>query len=358
LLITYGWSRGLQRDFEPFAAKGLVPGRVIVQQRGLYRLATEAGEVEARLSGRFRHDAAEGGHPVAGDWVAAQAGDGAALIHGLLPRRSAFVRRQAGTAEGLQVVAANVEVALIALSLNGDLNLNRLERYLAATCESGAQPVVVLTKADACADVPGALAAVYRVAGDAPVLAVSAVSGQGLRELEGQLEPRRTAVLLGSSGVGKSTLLNALAGRQAMATAAIRTSDDKGRHTTTHRELIVLPSGALILDTPGMRELGLVDAEAGVAKAFEGVAAEVEALAEGCRFKDCAHGEEPGCAVREALAEGRLDPARFENWGKLQREEAHARAKEDPAFRKARQREWIAVMKSARAHIKDKRRVE
>jgi ribosome biogenesis GTPase len=358
LLITYGWSRGLQRDFEPFAAKGLVPGRVIVQQRGLYRLATEAGEVEARLSGRFRHDAAEGGHPVAGDWVAAQAGDGAALIHGLLPRRSAFVRRQAGTAEGLQVVAANVEVALIALSLNGDLNLNRLERYLAATYESGAQPVVVLTKADACADVPGALAAVYRVAGDAPVLAVSAVSGQGLRELEGQLEPRRTAVLLGSSGVGKSTLLNALAGRQAMATAAIRTSDDKGRHTTTHRELIVLPSGALILDTPGMRELGLVDAEAGVAKAFEGVAAEVEALAEGCRFKDCAHGEEPGCAVREALAEGRLDPARFENWGKLQREEAHARAKDDPAFRKARQREWIAVLKSARAHIKDKRRVE
>jgi ribosome biogenesis GTPase len=358
LLTTYGWSRALQRDFEPFAAKGLVPGRVIVQQRGLLRLATEVGETEARLSGRFRHEAAEGGHPVAGDWVAAQAGEGFALVHDLLPRRSAFVRREAGKGGGVQVVAANVDVALIALSLNGDLNLNRLERYLAATYESGAAPVVALTKADACADLEGALAAVYRVARDAPVLAVSAVTGQGLRELEGQLEPRRTAVLLGSSGVGKSTLVNALAGRELMTTAEIRASDERGRHTTTHRELIVLPSGALILDTPGMRELGLVDAEGGVARVFEGVAAEVDALAQHCRFRDCAHGREPGCAVQGALAEGRLDPARLENWRKLQREEAHAREKEDPAFRKARQREWIALMKSARAHMKDKRRME
>jgi ribosome biogenesis GTPase len=358
LLTTYGWSRALQRDFEPFAAKGLVPGRVIVQQRGLFRLATEGGETEAKLSGRFRHDAAEGGHPVAGDWVAVQAGDGLALVHGVLPRRSAFVRREAGTAERLQVVAANVDVALIALSLNGDLNLNRLERYLAATYESGAAPVVALTKADACADLEAALAAVYRVAGEAPVIAVSAVSGQGLRELEGQLEPRRTAVLLGSSGVGKSTLVNALAGRELMATAQVRASDEKGRHTTTHRELIVLPSGALILDTPGMRELGLVDASDGVARVFEGVAAEVDALAQACRFKDCAHGREPGCAVRAALDDGRLEAARFESWRKLQREEAHEREKDDPAFRKARRREWIAVMKSARAHMKDKRRVE
>lgn len=358
MLTTYGWSRALQHDFEPFAAKGLVPGRVIVQQRGRLRLATGAGETDAALSGRFRHEAAEGGHPVAGDWVAAQEADGLALIHGLLPRRSAFVRREAGTAQGLQVVAANVDVAVIALSLNGDLNLNRLERYLAATYESGAAPVVTLTKADACADLAGALARVAAAAGEAPVIAVSAVTGEGLKALSDQLEPRRTAVLLGSSGVGKSTLVNALAGRELMATAAIRASDERGRHTTTHRELIVLPSGALMLDTPGMRELGLVDASEGVARVFEGVAAEVEALAGRCRFKDCGHDREPGCAVQAALADGRLDPARLENWQKLQREEAHERAKDDPAFRKARQREWIAVMKSARAHMRDKRRVE
>ena len=358
MLITYGWSRALQRDFEPFAARGLVPGRVIVQHRGLYRLATEAGETDARLSGRFHHEAGEGGHPVTGDWAALQGepGGGTALIQGLVPRRTAFLRKEAGTAAGVQVVAANVDVALITLSLNGDLNLRRLERYLAATYESGAAPVVVLTKADECADVPAAVARVGAIALDAPVVAVSAVTGDGLKALADQLEPRRTAVLLGSSGVGKSTLVNALAGQALMATAAIRASDERGRHTTTHRELIRLPSGALILDTPGMRELGLIDAEAGVAAVFSGVEAEVEALAGHCRFRDCGHDHEPGCAVQAALADGRLDRGRFESWKKLQRELLHEREKEDPAFCKARQREWIALMKSARAHLK--RRME
>jgi ribosome biogenesis GTPase len=295
---------------------------------------------------------------VVGDWVAIQAEAGFALIQGLVPRRTAFVRRQAGTAQGVQVAAANVDVALLALSLNADLNLRRLERYLAATYESGAAPVVVLTKADACADTAGAAARVAAVAGEAPVIAVSAVSGAGLAALADQLEPRRTAVLLGSSGVGKSTLVNALAGEALMATAAIREQDDKGRHTTTHRELIRLPSGALILDTPGMRELGLIDAEAGLATVFAGVEADVEALARGCRFADCAHDVEPGCAVRAALADGRLDPTRFESWRKLQRELVHERLKEDPLARKAQQREWISRMKSARAHMKDKRKIE
>lgn len=356
--MTYGWGRGLQHDFAPFAAQGLVPGRVIVQQRGLYRLATEAGETDAKLSGRFLHAAGEGEHPVTGDWVAAQAEPGFALIQELLPRRTAFVRRAAGTAHQLQVTAANVDVALLTLSLNGDLNVRRLERYLAATHESGAAPVVVLTKADACADTDGAVAAVSQVAGDAPVLVVSAVTGEGLKALSDQLEPRRTAVLLGSSGVGKSTLVNALCGDTRMSTAAIRSSDERGRHTTTHRELILLPSGALILDTPGMRELGLVDAEAGVAAVFGGLDADVEALAAGCRFSDCRHGREPGCAVRAALEDGRLDAARFESWLKLQRELAHELRKDDPLARKAEQRVWISRMKSARAHMREKRRLE
>jgi len=358
MLTTYGWSRGLQRDFEPFAARGLAPARVIVQQRGLYRLIAESGETPARLSGRFQHEADDGGHPVVGDWVAIQAEDGFALIQGLVPRRTAFLRREAGTGHGVQVAAANVDVALLTLSLNGDLNLRRLERYLAATYESGAAPVVVLTKADACAAVAGAVSQVEAVAGEAPVIAVSAPSGAGLAALADQLEPRRTAVLLGSSGVGKSTLVNALAGEALMATSAIRESDERGRHTTTHRELIALPSGALILDTPGMRELGLIDAQAGVAAVFSGIEGEVEALAEACRFKDCGHAAEPGCAVQAALADGRLDAARFESWKKLQREIAHERLKDDPLARKAEQREWIAVMKSARAHMKDKRRIE
>jgi len=393
LLTTYGWSRGLQRDFAPHAARGLLAGRVIVQQRGLYRLATEAGEADAQLSGRFHHQAGEGEHPVAGDWVAAQGGDGFALIQAVLPRRTAFVRKEAGTAHGLQVVAANVDVALLTLSLNADLNLRRLERYLAATYESGAAPVVVLTKADQAADVAAATDAVQRIAGEAPVIAVSgltgaglsllaeqleprrtavllgssgvgkstlvnALTGAGLSLLAEQLEPRRTAVLLGSSGVGKSTLVNALAGAELMAARAIREGDEKGRHTTTHRELIRLPSGALILDTPGMRELGLVDAAAGVAAVFGAVEAEVEALAAACRFNDCRHEAEPGCAVQAALHEGRLDPARYGSWLKLQRELVHERAKEDPAFKKAQQREWISRMKSARAWMKQKRKWE
>ncbi|MDB5493823.1 MAG: ribosome-associated GTPase [Phenylobacterium sp.] len=360
MLTAYGWSRELQHDFEPFAAQGLIPGRVIVQHRGLYRLATDAGELEAKLSGRFHHEAGEGEHPAVGDWVAAQLEPGAASaqIQGLVPRRTAFLRKAAGTGNDMQVAAANVDVALLTVSLNSDLNLRRLERYLAATYESGAAPVVVLTKADGCADVAGAVAEVARIAGGAPVIAVSAVSGLGLAALAEHLEPRRTAVLLGSSGVGKSTLVNALAGAELMATGGIRLDDERGRHTTTHRELILLPSGALILDTPGMRELGLVDAEAGVAAAFEGVEAEVAILAQDCRFKDCAHGREPGCAVQAALADGRLDPARWESWRKLQRELGHARTKEDPLARKQEQREWIAKMKSARAHMRDKRKIE
>ena len=354
----YGWSDALQADFQPYADQGLVPARVIVQQRNHYRLAADVGEIEGRISGLFRHEAAEGGYPVTGDWVAVELKGGAAVIAHVLPRVTAFTRMAAGARQDMQVVAANVDTALICASLNADLNPRRLERYLATAYQSGAEPVLLLTKADACEDREPLIAQVKAIAVGAPVLAVSARTGEGLAALSALLAPGRTAVLLGSSGVGKSTLVNALAGAELMATKAIREDDARGRHTTTHRELIRLPSGALILDTPGMRELALWDAQAGVAAAFAETTAEVELLAEGCRFRDCAHDREPGCAVREALADGRLDPERWASFQKLQRELAHAVRKEDPLAAVAERKRWAAIHKAGRTRTKAKRQFD
>ncbi len=354
MLETYGWSDTLQRQFASHAAQGFVPGRVIVQQRGLYRLATPQGEVSAELSGRFLHEALEGDHPVAGDWVAARLrpGEAAATIHHVLPRASVFVRRASGPGGGSQVVAANVDLVLITASLNADLSLRRLERYLATAWESGAQPVIVLTKADACPETEDLTAQVESIAFGVPVHAVSAVTGEGIEALAGLLVPGKTAVLLGSSGVGKSTLVNALAGAALMDTGDIREDDARGRHTTTHRELVLLPSGALILDTPGMRELGLWQADEGLAATF----GDIEAIAVGCRFRDCSHQGEPGCAVRAALEAGELDEARWRGYGKLQRELAHLDRRDDPQARAEHRKLWIQRHKDGRRRMKHKAR--
>ncbi len=357
-ISQYGWTEKLQHDFEPYAAQGLVPARVIVQQRNLYRLVTDAGETEGRISGLFRHEAAEGGYPVTGDWVAVEMKGDTAVIVQVLPRATAFTRMAAGTAKDLQVVAANVDMALLSASLNADLNLRRLERYLATAYESGATPVILLTKADACDDPEPLIESVREIAFGVPVLAVSVRTGQGLTELSALLAPGKTAVLLGSSGVGKSTLVNALAGVEKMATKEIREDDAHGRHTTTHRELILLPSGALILDTPGMRELALWDSEAGVAAAFAETTAQVEEIAQGCRFRDCAHDKEPGCAVRAAVEAGTLDPERWHSFQKLQREVAHTVRKEDPIAASAERKRWAAINKAARIRTRSKREID
>jgi ribosome biogenesis GTPase len=356
LITLYGWSDALQRDFAPLAAQGLSPARVIVQQRGRYRLAADTGETEGRVSGRFAHEAAEGDYPVTGDWAAVELKGGVAIIQHVMPRATVFTRKAAGPSGAAQVVAANVDTALLAASLNADFNLRRLERYLATAYESGAAPVIVLTKADACDAVEGLVAEVEAIAFGVPVVAVSAVTGDGLDMLRAHLPPGRTAVLLGSSGVGKSTLVNALADAELMATRAIREDDAHGRHTTTHRELVLLPSGALILDTPGMRELSLWEAEAGVASVFADVTAEVERIAEDCHFRDCAHGREPGCAVQAALADGRLDADRWRSFQKLQRELAHETRKEDPRARAAARKVWIARTRGARAMTAQRKR--
>lgn len=352
MLTSYGWSERLQREFETLAAEGLVPGRIIVQHRGGFRLITDAGEAEARAAGRLMQAPPEE-RPVAGDWVAVERREGQdlGLIQRLLPRSSVFVRRAAGRGGVAQAVAANADVAFLVTSLNSDLNLRRLERYLATTYESGARPVVVLTKADLAEDVAGQVAEVEAVALDAPVIAVSAKRGEGLDAVAAHLEPGRTAVLLGMSGAGKSTLLNALAGAERMATAEIREDDARGRHTTTHRELVLLPSGGLILDTPGMRELGLWEVDAGLSAAFT----DVEAIAAQCRFSDCSHRTEPGCAVRAALADGTLDEARWRSYEKLQAELAFEHRREDPRAAAENKKLWASRHKAARAWIKKKR---
>lgn len=351
MLTQYGWSDALQDQFQPYAADGLSPGRIVVQQRGGYRLITEAGELEARATGTLLKSASDEERPTAGDWVAFEPrpGETTALVRAVLPRKTAFIRK--AIRGGAQVVAANVDTAFLVASMNTDLNLRRLERYLATAYESGADPVIVLTKADLTDDPQALVAEVTAIASGAPVLAVSSKTGVGLDGVAAHLPPGRTAVLLGSSGAGKSTLLNALAGEERMATREIREEDGRGRHTTTHRELVLLPSGGLILDTPGMRELGLWEAEAGVSAVFD----DVEALFGQCRFSDCTHTKEPGCAIREAVATGVLPEERLRAYEKLQAELAYARRRDDPRAAQENRKLWASRHKAARAWMKQKR---
>ncbi|MBI1405262.1 MAG: ribosome small subunit-dependent GTPase A [Caulobacter sp.] len=349
MIAQYGWTDRLARAFAPHARDGHVPGRVVVQQRNGYLLATDRGEVRAKVSGRLRHEAGEEGAPAVGDWVALSPDPGqrTATIHAVLPRRTAFVRRAAHSAATVQVIAANIDVAFVVASLNADLNARRIERYLAAAWQSGARPVVVLTKADLCED-PGAEAErIADLAGDCPVIAVSARRGEGLDALRAGLGSGETCVLIGSSGAGKSTLVNALLGQERMATAEIRQGDDKGRHTTSHRELVLLPGGGLIIDTPGMREVGLIGEDDGVAAVFD----DVEALVAACRFSDCGHGGEPGCAVRAALDSGALTADRWDHFRKLELELSAAADKTEAARKDAERRvhkAWRAGKKADR----------
>ncbi|HXV01649.1 MAG TPA: ribosome small subunit-dependent GTPase A [Caulobacteraceae bacterium] len=352
MLETYGWSPELQQAFAPHAEDGLVPARVIAQHRGAYQLMTSAGETRAEISGRLARDADPGGYPAAGDWVAAEppARDGPAIIHAVMPRRTAFIRKVAGRGGEAQVVAANVDVAFLVASLNADLNPRRLERYLAAAWQSGAAPVILLTKADISPD-PAAAAANLEAAG-APVHILSSLTGEGLDAVRAYLKPGVTAVMVGSSGAGKSTLANVLLGAERMVVGAIREDDARGRHTTSHRELILLPGGGLLLDTPGMRELALVDAEEGVSATFE----DIEALAAACRFSNCGHESEPGCAVRAALEAGELDEGRWRSWRKLGRELEHLARREDPVLREQNRRRWVQIHKANRARYKSRER--
>ena len=342
-LETRGWDGSRKAELESLSGGGFWPARVIAQHRGMCFVAGEFGETGATPTGRLRHQAEDGGMPAVGDWVACvnSPHDGAARIDSVLSRRSAVRRRAAGRRPGAQIVGANVDTLLVATSLNGDLNPRRLERYVAIGRESGAESVVLLTKADLGGDAAG-IASMLEAELRDPVLAISSRTGVGLEAIAPWFAPRKTLALVGSSGVGKSTLLNHLAGEELMVTREIRQDDARGRHTTTHRELFLLSNGTLMLDTPGMREFGVWDADTGVDETF----AEIVDLASGCRFADCSHKFEPGCAARAAVSGGRLDAGRLKSYKRL----AHELADQPPdRQRRERERRFRKAIYSASA---------
>jgi ribosome biogenesis GTPase len=327
--------------------------RVVSQHRDRYVVRLSSVDVTARLPGRARHTIASAEElPAVGDWVRVTTASGdppVAIIRDVLPRRSAFRRKTAGNVTAAQVVAANVDIAFIAGALPHDVNLRRIERYLALAWESGATPVVLLTKADL-VDAPDAFIRDARsVAVGVDVYAVSAVTGMGIDAVVEMLSANITAVLLGSSGAGKSTLVNALLGEARQRTADVR-SDGAGRHTTTHRQLIDLPSGASLIDTPGMRELQLWSAADGLDEAFRDIAS----LAVECRFRDCAHATEPGCAVLAAVARGALDARRLENWRELGRELAYLERRQDAAAAASARAHAKSMQHALRTRLRDK----
>jgi ribosome biogenesis GTPase len=337
-LQKWGWNSNFDALWNTGERENTVPARVIAQQRKFWRIAGAFGECWAEASGKQRLAPDEGVEwPAVGDWVAVETRDAGspALIREVLPRRSRFVRKMAGNRIAEQVIAANVDTALLVSALDGDFNPRRVERYLGQCWGSGARPVIVLNKADAYGDAGIKVAEIERIALGTEVSVVSAKTGHGMERLEKFLGQGQTVVLLGSSGVGKSTIANQLLGKMQQEVQPVREGDSRGRHTTSARELFILPGGALLIDTPGLRELQLWDAAEGVSQAF----ADIEALAAECRFSDCRHEDEPGCAVRSALSAGTLDEARIESRRKLLRELEFLRRKVDAeAYQEEKQR--------------------
>ncbi len=341
-LEQYGWSPFFAAHFDVYASQGCIPGRVAIQRKTNYLLVTARGEVRAHITGKLRYTAATSADlPAVGDWVAVrdtQKEESGAIL-GVLPRKSKFSRNAAGRNTVEQIVASNVDIVFLVNALDDTLNLRRLERYLVVAAESGARPVVLLHKADLCENPEARFEDARRVAGSVDVHLTSTQQEGGLSILLSYLRPGITGALLGASGVGKSTIINALLGEERLRTTEVRLQDGKGRHTTSQRELILLEGGGLVIDTPGMRELQLWQGEEGVDETFQ----DIEVLASGCRFRDCQHETEPGCAVVGAVAGGTLDAQRLESFRKLRREMEYQARKHDAAARAAHKARWTPI---------------
>ena len=354
-LPDLGWDSFFEERFRQYRDAGLSPARIAREDRETYLLFSEAGELPARVSGRFLYEAhSKDAFPGVGDWVAAReiAEEQKATIHAVLPRKSCFVRETPGGRTEAQVVAANVDTVFIVSGLDGGraFNLRRMERYLALTWESGATPVVVLNKVDVCPDVDACVNEAEAIAFGVPVCPVSATERIGLGLLRAHLPQGRTGALLGSSGVGKSALVNALLGAERQATGAVREDDLRGRHTTVRREMILLPGGGIIIDTPGMRELRLWGDEDSVDHTFS----DIEELAVQCRFRDCRHEGEPGCAVQAAINENALDAGRLDSYHRLQREMAHLARRRDQRAQLAEKAKWKQISQWSRRLYKNR----
>jgi ribosome biogenesis GTPase len=354
-LAELGWDETFAGHFAEHAARpDLQPARVAIEFNHNYRVYVDDGELDASAAGRLKHRAqSRAALPAVGDWVAIRKrpDEDRGAIVAVLPRRSWFSRKMAGQVTDEQVVAANVDVIFIVMGLDADFSVRRLERYLLLARESGAAPVIILTKPDLAGDLPTQVADVRTTARDIPVHVVSPKHNEGIGHVAACLTTGRTGALLGSSGVGKSTIINRLVGEDVRKTREVRESDSRGRHTTTHRELVKLPSGGLVIDTPGMRELQLWDVNEAVRETFE----DIEALGLFCHFTDCRHRDEPRCAVKAAVEEGRLAPDRLESYLKLQEELSFLAKQQDERALLERKRQGRIGAKALRTRLRDKR---
>lgn len=343
-LEELGWDSFFSQHFESLQMPGTVPARVVSERRNSYQVCSQYGELSAEICGKMRYQATtEDQYPAIGDWVVIrpQMNESKAVIHSMLPRKSKLSRKQAGTVANQQVIAANVDVVFIVSGLDGGRNLNvgRIERYLALTWSAGALPVIVLNKVDLCPDVNACVKDVESVALGVPIYPVSATDRIGLDALRSHLARGDTAAFLGSSGVGKSALINALLGVERQEVSRVRQSDRKGRHTTSRRDLILLPDGGAVIDTPGLREIQMWTDEDHPQQAFK----DVEALARECRFRDCQHHTEPGCAVQAAIRAGDLDVSRLRDFWKLQKELDHLARRQDHRARLEEKAKWKKI---------------
>lgn len=346
-LAEFGWNDTFNAAFQPFLERALKPVRIVREERGQYLAVSEQGALTAEVSGKFMHNAAgKSDYPTVGDWVAAEiiAQEPRGIIHAVVARQSSISRKVAGSVTDEQVLAANIDTLFLVMGLDDNYNVRRIERYVAFAYQSRVAPVVILNKADLCEDVEARVEEIEPISPGIKVLAVSAAENAGMDQLGPFLVPGRTVAFIGSSGVGKSSLINRLLKEDRLKTQEVRTDDSQGRHTTTHRELIILPSGAMVIDTPGIRELQLW----GDDDALSGSFPDIEKLIRACRFNDCSHASEPGCAVKEALENGDLDPGRYQNYLKMGKELQYLANKQKGSVRKAEKEKWQKIMKDFR----------